>query len=98
MYSHIIDLDSNRSISEVSHTFKRNDLFEEYTLRSFLSALLAIVGHRIIFIVFGVQYYQIGKPFDAGTLLIDLGGYTALFGVFYWLLGRFKLLRPKDGG
>ena len=83
---------------DVSRTSKRGELFEEYTMRSFLSALFAIIGHRIIFIVFGVQYYQIGKPFDAGTLLIDLGGYAVLFGVFYWLLGRFKFSRSKDGG
>ncbi len=59
-------------------------------MRSFLTALFAYIGSRILFAIFDFNYWSIGDSFDPGKLLIDLGVYTALFGLFYWLLGRVK--------
>ena len=67
-------------------------------MKSFISAIVAYVGSRVLFALFGFHYNLFGEPFNAGKLVLDIGVFVGIFFGAYWLMGRFRLLGTKDGG
>ncbi len=59
-------------------------------MRPFFSGILAYISSRILFAIFDFNHWSLGDSFDPGKLLVDLGTYTVLFFMFYWLLGRLR--------
>ena len=66
-------------------------------MRTFISMIIAYVGTRIIFSLFDFHYDILGEPFDLGKLLIEMGGFAALFIPTYFVLGKIMPDTKKNG-
>lgn len=56
-------------------------------MRSIISAIIAYIGTRFVFSIFGFEYDIFSDPFNLWKFAIDIGGFAAIFFAAYFLLG-----------
>ena len=62
-------------------------------MRSVLSAVIAYVGSRLLFVLVSFEYDLFSDPFHVGKFAIDLCVFAGCYLIAYWLLGQLKYFK-----
>ena len=67
-------------------------------MRGFLSAVIAVIGTRVIFALIDFHYDLLRDPFDVVKLLVDIAVFVGVFYLANLLLGKLVRSKEKAGG